>query len=551
MSDRKSALEDQSTYSECERLLSEGRYKEALSLANSVSMPAFRAGVLIDAGFGVRKASPIREGVQLLENILNDESLASPFSRASLLYNIANGYSSLFALRRLKGKRNLVPPNDDDLRAAKVGYRDALSELRDEPRSFRTQLWVNYGNCLSQFGRGIEAIQCYKNALKEDPENGMASGNLGIELCHVARITGRYRHDYALEAHSALSAALGPQMHLEYGGPDARRAFQLAKAELDAFIDAHGGKLTPSKPTGLSSRRVLTRRYIRFCQANSLFLNAWVGDQDRSPALTDEISFGPITTPYSDNETVPELLRILNEIKESYAVARYLYFVSHEKSPVPDDLSALTSYFHADTMKELNGLYFGILKSSYARAFDVLDKVARIINVYFGIGKRKDSFWNVLAVRQSRGQTREIRFIARPQVVSTNNYGLYALADLCIDYFESHHVDFKTIDEVRNWITHDFLSILPDGEVANSPMEVPYSEFRQQTIDVLRLAKYAVLYAVSACSIGEAQKPEAGRVQAVEYTYSAGLPGEIISERPSAQQGAKGAFQVADLPATS
>jgi len=541
MSDRKSSLEDQSTYSKCKRLLSEEEYKEALSLANGISTPAFRATILIDGGFGVRKASPIREGIQLLENVLEDETSPPSYSRASLLYNIANGYYALFMLRRLKGRKTLVPPNDDDLRVAKSRYRDALSELGNEPSSFRTQLWVNYGNCLSQFGRGIEAIQCYKNALKEDPQNGMASGNLGIELRHVARITGRYRHDYALEAHSALSAALGPQMHLEYGGLDARRAFQRAKAELDAFIDAHGGKLTPSKPIGLSSRRVLTGRYIRFCQANSLFLNAWVGDQDRSPALTDEIFFGPITTPYSDNETVPELLRILNEIKESYTAARYLYFVSQEKSPVLDDLSALTSYFHADTMKDLNGLYFGILKSSYARAFDVLDKVARIINVYFGIGKRKDSFWNVLAVRQSRGQTCEIRFIARPQVVSTNNYGLYALADVCTDYFESHHVDFKTIDEVRNWITHDFLSILPDGEVANSPMEVPYSEFKQQTVNVLRLAKYAILYAVSAINIGEAQKPEAGRVQVVEYTYSAGLPGEIVSERPNAQQRAAGA----------
>jgi len=63
-----------------------------------------------------------------------------------------------------------------------------------------------------------------------------------------------------------------------------------------------------------------------------LFLNAWVGDPLLSPGVTDEISYGPIVTALDDNYLVPELLRILNEIKEAFATARYVFFLSQRKT---------------------------------------------------------------------------------------------------------------------------------------------------------------------------------------------------------------------------
>jgi hypothetical protein len=178
--------------------------------------------------------------------------------------------------------------------------------------------------------------------------------------------------------------------------------------------------------------------------------------------------------------------------------------------------------------RDLNGLPLGLCKSAYSRAFDILDKVARIVNVYFGIGKRRDYFWDVLAEKQSRGEMHEIRFVARPSVVSTHNYSLYALSDLCIDYFESEHVDLKTIDTRRNRITHDYLAVLRGIDAVTGDYEITASEIYRQTLSVLRLAKYATLYAVSSLHIAERQRGNPKNAQRVTYQKSSGLTSKMF-----------------------
>lgn len=196
-------MQNQNPYSECEKLLLEGMYKEALSLARGIDDPACRATILIDAGYQLKKPNAVREGIRLFE--------------------------------------------------------DTISETTSREMTYKAKLWVNYGNCLSQLGREIEAIDCYRRALDEDPENGMASGILGIGLYHVIRIMGKYKHDYILAAHEAISATLGYRMHLRHGTASAKATFVKTKSELDNIIKAHEGTLSPSKQTEAIFRRKPTR----------------------------------------------------------------------------------------------------------------------------------------------------------------------------------------------------------------------------------------------------------------------------------------------------
>lgn len=437
---------DRDNYQIALSLQKEAKYKEALEVAVKIAHPAFRACILVDCGYGIGKPQIIREGIALFEEILNAKS--SSISRASLLYNIGNGYSHIYEIRHHRGVK-VIAPNDDDLRKAKRAYRDAISETKGNTPKARSQLLVNYGNCLSALGRNFEAINAYNDALNLEPRNGMAAGNLGIELNKVARITGKYTHHYLLAAYHALSQACGSEMHLEYGNIEVRRGIENARDQIKKIIDAHKDGIEPLKEVVLPAKRTIENRYIRYCLKNQLFLNAWVGDPNVSPAMSDEISFGPITTSKSDSATVPELINILNEIKEAYATARYLLFVSRTKSKILDNISGLTSYFDYKS-KNIHGIYVGLCKSAYMRSFDVLDKIARIANVYFKVGNRRDYFWDVFAERQSRGETHEERFVARPAIVCAKNFSLFALSDLCIDYFESEHVGLKTFDSRRN-----------------------------------------------------------------------------------------------------
>ncbi len=519
---------DRENYQFALRLQKEGKYREAIAVAYQISQPAFRAGILIDSGTDAGKPKIIRAGLALFEAILNGNH--DGISRASLLYNIGNGYSSIYKLRLLKGT-HVIAPNDDDLKKARKAYREALAEIRGNPASLRTQILVNYGNCLSMLGRSFEAIQAYSAALELEPQNGMASGNLGIELDRVADITGRYIHHYILAAHEALTKACGSQMHLSYGGIETTQGFHRALEGLQEIIDAHKDGLEPLKHVSLSKSKTTANRYIQFCLKHQLFLNAWVGDQTVTPAISDEIAFGPITTSRGDRETVPELLRVLNEIKEAFATARYQFYLSLSKSKVLDDISSITFYFDADS-NDLHGLYLGLCKSAYMRSFDILDKVARIVNIYFKVGKRTDYFWHIFAEKQSRGESHEIRFVARPAIVSTHNYSLYALSDLCMDYFESEQVDFKTIDARRNLMTHDYLAILPKTKVVQTTNanEMSADELYGQTLAVLQLAKYAILYVVSAVHIAEEQKEIPRKTVSIRYEQSPGHTSRVIRQ---------------------
>jgi len=247
--------------------------------------------------------------------------------------------------------------------------------------------------------------------------------------------------------------------------------------------------------------------YIKFCVEKGLFLNAWVGKEELTPGISDDIGFNPITTKIGDDYLVPELLRILNEIKESFSIARYLYFLSQNENQTLDEISGMTEYYGIDSF-EINGIYTGLCKTAYVRAFDVLDKVARIINVYFNIGKRVSSFWNIFAEKQSLGEDQIIRFGARPAIKKIHNFSLYALTDLCIDYFQSEYVDFHAIDFRRNRITHDYLTVklYALDEEKKEKNIIDLAELQKQTVEVLRLAKYAILYSVSAVSIEESKK---------------------------------------------
>ena len=178
-------MDDKEKYETSSRLLDEGKYKEALSLAESIATPAFKAAIFVDGGFALGKSGKVREGTGIFEKISSSDESEQGFTKCSLLYNAANGRSSIYKLRRIR-RNSTVPTNDDDLRAAKKLYREALHALGTDKGSLASQVLVNYGNCLSQFGRFIEAIECYQKAIEADPTNGMAAGNLAIELEHAA-----------------------------------------------------------------------------------------------------------------------------------------------------------------------------------------------------------------------------------------------------------------------------------------------------------------------------------------------------------------------------
>ena len=494
--------EDWKQYNLCQALIDEGKYIDSIKEVEKISFDGFKAAIYIDAGKELDDIQKVRKGTKIFVHILENQEEDYPIPLSQIYYNAANGFDSLYKLRKKAGKTD-PPPNDIDLRKAKKYYREAINLINLSDYKFLSQVEINYASCLSKFGRFFDAIDHYQKAYKIDNRNGMSAGNLGIELEHAARMMGSYYHQYIELAYQYIKQSLSPDMHLNYGTPSAKENFLYRLDYLEKFIQAHD----PSELGKSISSSNIDDEYILFCLDNELFLNAWAGDRSLLPAITDDLVFGSITTDIDDHFLVPELLRILNEIKESYATARYIFFLSQRDTEELNQTAKLTTYFD-NYDYSINGLYTGFCKVSYSRAFDVLDKVARLINIYFNIGKRNDSFWNLFAVKQSQGQQQVIRFIARPEICQINNFSLFALSDLCIDYFESEHIDLKTIDYRRNMITHDYLNVKLYVSKNDNDSVIELDELSRQTKDVLLLAKKATLYAVSAINISEIEKDD-------------------------------------------
>jgi len=98
---------------------------------------------------------------------------------------------------------------------------------------------------------------------------------------------------------------------------------------------------------------------------------------------------------------------------------------------------------------------------------------------------------------------------------------IYALSDLCIDYFESEHVDLKTIDARRNMMTHDYLLAKRYPSDFIEKNWISADELYRQTISVLHLAKYAILYMVSAVNIAETIKTDSNSIP-IKYKIASG-----------------------------
>ena len=174
-----------------------------------------------------------------------------------------------------------------------------LKILETQNHSFASLVLINYGNCLSEFGRFIDAIEIYERAIRVDPKkNGMAAGNLAIELERASYITGSYRYEYKALACEFLRQALSPEMHMRFGLPQAINYFQSRLKGLEHFISAHKKPVFPPKSIEAQHKDKNQVDYIQFCINNGLFLNAWVGNKELSPGITDDISFCGITNTY-------------------------------------------------------------------------------------------------------------------------------------------------------------------------------------------------------------------------------------------------------------
>ena len=493
-------------------LINQDKFQEALGRIKSYEMQNpndktlqfNKLGFLVDIGFGLNDQNIIRQGLDIGEQNLKNQKDTKYSS--NIHYNLANGYLSLYGLAERKTGIEAILQSEN-LQKAKLHFREALKFCEEFNFDFKKQVFVNYGNCLGALGRGVEALNAYNNAIKIDKKFSMAIGNRAKALRFFADISGQYRGAIYLEAYQAIKSIIDNQDLIAIGGLGAKKSFKNELQKIESLFKDKKDltkKLEHSKysTTKLSE---FEKFYLDFCAKENLFLNFHIHDSQCKSAITDPI-FISLITKIEDNDTFYQLAKYINQIKEDYAIARLLLVQSQFKREDFDSISRRTTFVNTLDYSQFN-LYFGLLKSAFKEAYNILDKIAVFINDYYKLELLEDkiyftSIWYCNNCKK-----------IRDEILKSKNISLYALYDIYQDFKSGH---YKNIKNIRNASTHRklviFDSVLTDWDKKDDKNNIGYNKMLNETINLLKLTKSAIIYLINFVNIEENKKRSNGLI---------------------------------------
>ena len=464
------------------------------------------AGCYIDLGSRLGDDKLILKGINAYEDYkqpCNQRSLNGKQLQI-IDYNIGNGYKGLFDLVRLKKKdsykafvdnKYLIKAMEAYLSACSVDCADPLAEL-----------YINYANLLDTQGRYLEAIEYYDKALNQNSRNGMAYGNKAICIIQLAQISGKYQLAQYIYAYQLLEKALAnKESVLELGYREALSDFQERKKEIDQLFSSNSDVLkqnTEHSPFNVSSMSEKLQGFYNFGREHDLFLQLHIQDKNCEAALVDHV-FISMITPVCDEKTFYQFADWINEIKESYMIARYLLFESNRKTEDKTHISKLTVITNPLDYSTKT-LYTGLKKASIKEAFNILDKIACFLNKYMGIGlEEKKVSWDRIWFREPARTTFSDCFsgasVFHERLEKLDNYTLFGLFSLCSD------IEKADLRKLRNSLTHRKVSIKLEG-IMESEDILDIETLDEKAVQLLKLTKYAIIYLINFVNSEENKK---------------------------------------------
>ncbi len=438
-----------------------------------------RGGLFIDVGSDLRDEALVECGIHY-------ELLAEAFTLSEHLparwYNIANGHASLQKARQVEPTYSF-DPDSTPLIEAKRYFRMALDAFKPSSQDNLVELLVNYGNCLLGLGRSVEAIEVSRRALALNPSHPMALGNLGIGLSHFASIA----RDLSVleEAKQHLEGAMNACDLVKLGGPEAKAGFGLELSKIREFFTRYP---TAKSAQGIMATQAKEDPYLEFCSNGDLFLSL------TKSAYSDSIGLCVITA-LDDETTFPRLARVINEIKERFAVARLLVWEASSDIPSQPDLDEFTPYVDLSD-SAVNGLRPAKLKIAFETTFNILDKAACFLNEYLRLGIAEEKISFVSMWKSGDGALRR-------EIASRQNFHLFALYDVCRDLAKGGY--FESIRLTRHVLTHRYLVVhdAPQDSwkvsLDGPAYHIGYRELFKKALELLRLVRSAIIYMVAFC----------------------------------------------------
>ena len=235
------------------------------------------------------------------------------------------------------------------------------------------------------------------------------------------------------------------------------------------------------------------RSYRRWCLRERLFLNPLNDAYTDSVAATDVLHLPDHSYRL---EEAPRFPAYYNLLKQEYVSARYrLYNAIHEddRDFVMRDVLMLDS-----GEGQALGHYTEELRSAYRSSYAIFDKVGLFLNDYFQIGlKPRDATFRHVWSEKPNSAAMEIR----PIFKDWPNWALRGLYCLSSDLFdqafkEVAEPDAANLAQLRQQVEHRFLSFQHSvtQESSETHRSVPFEEFTNNTIRLMKMAREALIY---------------------------------------------------------
>lgn len=476
-----------------------GFAKQIQSLGTDPMVSCNAAGLLIDIGSTSQREEIVKQGIATLEKDF-DAIICNDRLAANAYYNRGNGYYALYVMRRKDPFAYFY--NAEELSNARALFRKALKYRANS--HLKSQVWVNIGNCLDNVGRGVEALDCYEQALKCEPGHAMAIGNKGVGMLCYASVAGKHRGTFIKEAYSLLSKAL------EIGvQPEAASYFQgyLKKIEIySGDKDIMSSDFSGYPGYTIKSGSEIEKFLIEFCMKDRLYLNPCDFCQKCDAAIGDTAVISQMVVSTSNGkdpmrqDPFLRLSSYLNQIKQDYVTARLLLVLSQYKG--------LNLDFADKNVRIINTMDYSIhnirtelAKKAFKSLADILDKVAFFIKDYLNLNMadEKVDFHSVWYDYDKKIKKRVIR----PKIQQTKNVSLNALFDLHLDF--EYQGAYHPLKKMRNALTHRFIDVremLDREDDENISPETLLS----RTIELARLTRSSILHLLQFVDLEERKR---------------------------------------------
>jgi tetratricopeptide (TPR) repeat protein len=439
------------------------------------------ATFLVDIGDQLNEAKYVHKGIQLIRTI-KAETLP-PQVQGAWRYNLGNGHSTLFRLKRIAP--GLRRAQDEDFRHAKEYYREAMdcTGLAGETKA---RILTNDGNLHGKVGRHLEAIERCDLALKEVPEYPMALMNKALALGRYVRLADRARKriDY-LEARRLLAKSVAAGLEVP-----ARKMAEEELLKLEKILPPSHSRIdTPTKHVASSA---LERDYIAFCLKNRLYLHP-------CPHESHQAYLDPLSADFQrvkDGAHRARLAAMVSSLKGEYVAARFLLFSPSLRRP---DLRFVDrgTFPPLGALGAGQGVYSQFVKLSFRSAYGIFDKIAYFLNGYCNIGlPAKEIYFRPRLFACGKS--------IRDWVTHFDGLPLAALYDLSLDFEEAPLRDLR---EVRHKLEHTCVIVTQPGVPEKGDVQQPLSPscdedscvlgedvLREGALHLLRCARAAIFY---------------------------------------------------------